>query len=83
MKDCMPKKDLEHGAYYIGNCRNANIARWNAKTEQFYYWKYKYGTYFIETIKHPEDDDMYDVFVVEKKIEDIRDVSAELDHEDF
>jgi hypothetical protein len=63
------KKDLVHGAYYRGQCRNATVARWHAGDEQFYYWRYKFG-WFIETIKHPEDDADFDVFVVEELIDE-------------
>jgi hypothetical protein len=63
------KKDLAHGAYYYGRCRNATIARWNAKTEKFFYFRNKFGETFIEEICHPEDDKLYDVFIVEKEID--------------
>ena len=63
------KKDLIHGAYYRGECRNAGEARWNADDELFYHWRYKFGDTFVETICHPEDDQVYDVFVVEELIE--------------
>ena len=46
----IPKKELIHGAYYNGDCRNSCIARWNANDQLFYYWREKFGTKFIETI---------------------------------
>ena len=49
------KKDLVHGAYYKGHCRNASVARWNEKTNQFYYERYKFGSTFVETLPGPED----------------------------
>lgn len=58
------KENLKHGHYYRGRCRNAEFARWNANEECFYHWRYKFGDTFIETIKCPEDDNVYDVFVV-------------------
>ena len=61
------KKDLEHGEYYNGDCRNATIARWNAKTKMFFYTRKKFGLEFTETIFHPEDDDKYDVFIPSAK----------------
>ena len=85
MRDYTPKIEkryLEHGAYYAGRCRNAEIARWNGKTEQFYHWRYKFGSFFIETIKHPEDEDRYDVFVVDHKIGD-DEVDKVIEHRDF
>jgi hypothetical protein len=63
------KKDLEHGRYYFGRCRNAEVARWNATDQKFYHWRTKFGHRFIETIKHPEDEKIYDVFVVEALLE--------------
>ena len=54
-----------HGAYYKGTCRNATEARWNADKELFYHWRYKFGSWFIETIHCPEDEERYDVFVTE------------------
>lgn len=58
----IPKDKLEHGAYYGGRCRNATVARWNAKEQQFYHWREKWGNTFIETIKHPDDEQVWDVF---------------------
>ena len=54
------KDALVTGAYYVGVCRNANIARWDGKL--FHHWREKYGSRFVETIKHREDDEQFDVF---------------------
>lgn len=62
------KADLVHGAYYQGRCRNATIARWNAETQRFVHWRYKFG-WFVDTICHPEDEQDFDVFVVEAPCE--------------
>ena len=59
----IPKEQLKHGAYYNGRCRNATVARWNGDEQQFYHWRTKFGTTFIETIKCPEDEQRFDVFV--------------------
>jgi hypothetical protein len=63
------KKDLEHGSYYKGRCRNANEARWNANTNKFVHWRTKFNNTYLEEIRHPEDDKVFDVFFVEEKIE--------------
>jgi hypothetical protein len=63
------KAELEHGAYYTGRCRNASLARWNAETQCFVHWRSKFGSRFTEEIKHPEDEQHFDVFVVEAKTE--------------
>lgn len=56
----MPKTVLVVGAYYIGRCRNACVARWDGT--QFWYWRVKFNARFIESIKHRDDDDVFDVF---------------------
>ena len=63
------KKDLIHGAYYSGRCRNANEARWNANKQIFVHWRTKFNSTFLEEIKHPEDDKLFDVFVVTEILE--------------
>lgn len=56
----LPKAALEKGAYYIGVCRNANVARWDG--EKFWHWRVKWGRRFLEEIRHREDDKTFDVF---------------------
>jgi hypothetical protein len=68
------KKDLIDGAYYQGDCRNASVARWDAKTNLFYHWRTKFGSRFIEEISHPDDEPHYDVFISEKIIENPEEV---------
>jgi hypothetical protein len=63
------KQDLIHGAYYTGRCRNADEARWNADRQVFVHWRTKFNETFLEEIKHPEDDQLFDVFVVEHILE--------------
>ncbi len=63
------KSELEHGAYYAGRCRNASVARWDADKQKFLHWRTKFNETFLEEICHPEDDTMFDVFVVESKID--------------
>lgn len=62
------EKDLVDGAWYFGDCRNSEYARWNAKENQFYYKRYKFGSWFIESIKHPESDNGFDLFIVKMRI---------------
>ena len=57
----IPKNELVVGCVYAGHCRNANHAIWLG--DKFEYTRYKWGSYFKETINHFEDDDGYDVFV--------------------
>jgi len=63
------KEDLEGWAYYLGNCRNANIAMWIPDEEHFIHFRTKFGSTFAETIKHPEDDEVWDVFKPYKKVD--------------
>jgi len=63
------KQNLIHGAYYAGSCRNASEARWNDDKQVFVHWRTKFNHTFLEEIKHPEDDQLFDVFVVEHILE--------------
>jgi hypothetical protein len=57
------KDQLEHGRYYAGRCRNANVARWHATAQCFVHWREKFGNRFLERIKHPVDENYFDVFL--------------------
>lgn len=59
----IPKKNLIDGKVYIGHCRNAYEATWNADQQEFIYKRHKFGTIYNESIKHPEDDNGFDIFV--------------------
>ena len=59
---CIQKKDLVDGGYYTDTCRNAELARWNAAKQVFVHWRTKFGKRFTETIKHPADEEYFDVF---------------------
>lgn len=54
------KENLCKGEYYYGHCRNATVARWDG--ERFWYWRTKFGSTFLESIRVPEDDDHFDLF---------------------
>ena len=62
----IPKSELEKGATYLGDCRNASKAIWNG--EKFVYVRNKFGITFNEKINHFEDDEGYDVFIPIKKL---------------
>ena len=64
----IPKDQLEVGAKYEGDCRNAHIAVWK-ENGRFEYMRTKFGCTYPEEINHFQDDDGYDVFVPIKKIE--------------
>lgn len=65
----LPKAELEDGALYHGECRNAGVARWDAARQRFVYQRTKFGRTFAEDIVHPEDDDGYDVFTPVQKVD--------------
>jgi hypothetical protein len=66
----VPKSALRDGAWYIGRCRNACVARWNATEQCFYHWREKFGCVLIEKIKHPVDEAEFDVFRVLEELAD-------------
>lgn len=57
----LPRAELVPGVYYFGHCRNARIARWDGA--RFFYWRQKMGREFPESIPHPDDEPLFDVFV--------------------
>lgn len=59
------KKDLEVGAWYIGDSRNTERAKWNGK--EFEYVRHKLGYTFTDTMNHFEDDNDCTLFVPIKK----------------
>lgn len=58
------KTELVDGAYYVGRCRNATIARWSAAHGCFFHWRVKFDRIFVEDISHPADENYFDVFRV-------------------
>ena len=63
------KEQLEHGRYYRGRCRNARVARWHAGAQCFVHWRVKFGSRFLERIKHPVDEKHFDVFLALELVE--------------
>lgn len=57
----IPKSKLMIGRTYIGSCRNAEKAVWTGS--EFVYERHKFGTSYLDHIKHFQDDDGYDLFV--------------------
>lgn len=65
----IPKSSLVDGAYYKGFCRNTTYARWHEASHVFVYWRTKFDQRFLEEIKHPVDDQVYDVFFCVEKVD--------------
>lgn len=59
----IPKKDLIDGQVYIGEHRRCQLAKWNKDKNVFEYWRYKFGTTFIDRCNHFQDDDGFALFV--------------------
>jgi hypothetical protein len=57
------KKDLIDGQVYIGEHRRCQLAKWNKEKNVFEYWRYKFGTTFIDRCNHFQDDDGFALFV--------------------
>ena len=55
------KEALVVGKYYKGNCRNASVAKWNGG--KFEYIRYKWGSYYKDSLCYPTDEDHFDVFI--------------------
>lgn len=81
MTNMIPKAELVHGDYYSGHCRNATLARWDARRQQFRHWRTKFGQQFMEYIKHPEDEAHFDVFVPLARCETLTVIPLDERHE--
>ena len=64
----IPKNKLIKGKRYLGSCRNATEATWNG--EEFEYERCKFGTCYMDSVNHFQDDDGYDLFVPIKEVEE-------------
>lgn len=65
----LKKEELKDGKYYLGKCRNANVAKWDEQGKCFWYMRNKFGCTFPEKINHLQDDDGFDLFVPLKEVE--------------
>jgi hypothetical protein len=45
------------------------MAQWHASGHVFWYLRQKFSKVFAEKIRHPEDDDGYDLFIPVRKIQ--------------
>lgn len=80
----IPREELEDRAYYIGVCRNTQIAQWiespgwPSKTELpnknqkrgpcFYHMREKFNSIYVEQINHPANDNGFDLFIPLRKV---------------
>lgn len=69
-KGVIRAKDLEHGKYYIGKCRNNHIGRWNAETKEMWYQNFGFGNYYPDKVNYLDDDNGYDLFIALKEIDE-------------
>jgi len=63
----VPKNQLEDGNWYYGNYRNANFGKWNANTQKFDHYRWKFG-WMEDDCNHFEDDNGYALFVPLRKV---------------
>lgn len=68
------KENLKDGGNYLGFCRNASIAQWDAREDRFLYIRRKFGTDFIDQIHHFDDvkEIRIDGFIPFEEIRDVR-----------
>ena len=64
------KDDLIDGIYYQGLCRNADVAKWDAKNNCFWYIRDRDRRPYKEKINHLADDNGWDLFVPFIKLDD-------------
>jgi hypothetical protein len=57
----IPKKDLVINQFYIGEHRNAQVAKWNG--DKFVYMRTKFQNVYEDICNHFEDDDGFALFV--------------------
>jgi len=57
------RSDLKDGVWYVGMCRNASCAVWDAEKGCFWYIRFKFDARFAESINHIADDNGFDLFV--------------------
>ena len=68
--DGMIAKDLlKHGQVYIGACRNATKAIWDANDNTFYIMRHKFGNIFPEPVSYPTVGERWDIFVPVAEVE--------------
>jgi hypothetical protein len=58
----IPKDELIDGEWYYGEYRNANLGKWNAKTEKFDHYRYKFS-WIEDNCNHFQDDNGFALFV--------------------
>lgn len=66
-KGILRKEELKINSYYLGQCRNADVAMWTGV--DFIYMRYKFKSYYVDKINHLSDDDGYDLFIPLKEVE--------------
>lgn len=66
----LPRRQLRHGRYYKGRCRNATIARWHGEEGRFYHWRVKFDRVYLQTIRYPTDQEepWWDIFFVVEEL---------------
>jgi hypothetical protein len=60
----IPKDQLVDGQAYIGQCRDAHVAIWNAERDTFMITRFKWGREVADTVDYPAaSNTRWDVFI--------------------
>lgn len=59
---------LEHGAYYRGQCKAATVARWHGELKRFVFLRPQFGGKVIDQIAHPAQGKTHDIFMPLEKV---------------
>lgn len=79
--DSLKKEELVVGQWYKGlKVRVGNVACWDG--QQFHYWRHKWGTWYMDTVNHFEDDNGYVLFFPIKPVDAPPHPMSYIDHEE-
>lgn len=66
-KGILRKEELKINSYYLGKCRNADVAMWTGTN--FVYMRHKFTSWYSEDINHLADDNEFDLFIPLREVE--------------
>jgi len=81
----IPKDELQDGVWYYGNYRNTELGKWNAKTQKFDHYRWKFG-WTTDDCNHFQDENRFALFVPlrlanELELEEIKKIEKEYESE--
>jgi hypothetical protein len=81
------RQSLTRGAYYIGTCRNTNIAQWNGS--EFIFINYEFSRPYVETINYYGDvsdtnaDGFIPIYKINYDLDEFKDAKIKEDYHNF